>query len=76
MMFFWIWIGNTMAGSTIVSVNLIAIGERPALAAELDAALPRSIARTHGRLTLGVHAGQHRGRRSSGAALRSRATMR
>jgi Nucleotidyl transferase AbiEii toxin, Type IV TA system len=33
-------------------IDLIAIGERKALAAELDAALPRAVARALGRLTL------------------------
>lgn len=33
-------------------IDLVAIGERQALAAELDAALPRAVARAHGRLTL------------------------
>lgn len=33
-------------------IDLIALGERKALAAELDAALPRAVARTHGRLAL------------------------
>jgi len=33
-------------------IDLIAIDERKAVAADLDAALPRALARTHGRLTL------------------------
>lgn len=33
-------------------IDLIAIDDRKALAADLDAALPRALARTHGRLTL------------------------
>ncbi len=33
-------------------IDLIAIDDRKAVAADLDAALPRSLARTHGRLTL------------------------
>lgn len=33
-------------------IDLIGLGERKRLAAELDAALPRALARTHGRLTL------------------------
>lgn len=32
-------------------IDLVALGNRTALAAELDAALPRAVARTHGRLT-------------------------
>jgi hypothetical protein len=33
-------------------VDLIALDDRKAVAADLDAALPRALARTHGRLTL------------------------
>lgn len=33
-------------------IDLIAIGNRKSVAADLDAALPRALARTHGRLTL------------------------
>lgn len=33
-------------------IDLIAVGDRKPIAAELDAALPRALARTHGRLTL------------------------
>jgi len=40
------------AGRLSEDIDLIAIGERSALAAELDGALPRAVARTHGRLTV------------------------
>jgi hypothetical protein len=33
-------------------IDLIAVGDRTSVAADLDAALPRALARTHGRLTL------------------------
>jgi len=33
-------------------IDLIAVDDRKAVAADLDAALPRALARTHGRLTL------------------------
>src|ERR1700747_2576843 len=33
-------------------IDLVAIDDRKAVAADLDAALPRALARTHGRLTL------------------------
>jgi predicted nucleotidyltransferase component of viral defense system len=53
------FIGGTALARTFLpdgrlseDIDLIAIGERKALAAELDAALPRAVARTHGRLTL------------------------
>jgi predicted nucleotidyltransferase component of viral defense system len=53
------FIGGTSLARTFLpegrlseDIDLIAIGERKALAAELDAALPRAVARTHGRLTL------------------------
>ena len=40
------------AGRLSEDIDLIAIDDRKALAADLDAALPRALARTHGRLTL------------------------
>jgi predicted nucleotidyltransferase component of viral defense system len=53
------FIGGTALARTFLpegrlseDIDLIAIGERRALAAELDAALPRALSRTHGRLTL------------------------
>jgi predicted nucleotidyltransferase component of viral defense system len=53
------FIGGTALARTFLpegrlseDIDLIAIGERKALATELDAALPRALARTHGRLTL------------------------
>ncbi|WP_445165895.1 nucleotidyl transferase AbiEii/AbiGii toxin family protein [Mycolicibacterium sp. Dal123E01] len=53
------FIGGTALARTFLpegrlseDIDLIAIGERRTLAAELDAALPRAFARTHGRLTL------------------------
>jgi predicted nucleotidyltransferase component of viral defense system len=53
------FIGGTALARTHLSdgrlsedVDLIALGDRRAVAADLDAALPRALARTHGRLTL------------------------
>jgi predicted nucleotidyltransferase component of viral defense system len=53
------FIGGTALARTHLSegrlsedVDLIALGERKDVAADLDAALPRALARTHGRLTL------------------------
>lgn len=53
------FIGGTALARTHLSdgrlsedIDLIAIGDRKSVAAELDAALPRSLARTHGRLIL------------------------
>lgn len=40
------------AGRLSEDIDLIAVGERKAVAADLDAVLPRALARTHGRLTL------------------------
>ena len=40
------------SGRLSEDIDLIAVGERKAVAADLDAALPRALARTHGRLTL------------------------
>jgi hypothetical protein len=40
------------AGRLSEDIDLIAVGERKAVATDLDAELPRALARTHGRLTL------------------------
>ena len=40
------------AGRLSEAIDLIAVGDRKAVAADLDAALPRALSRTHGRLTL------------------------
>ncbi len=53
------FIGGTALARTHLSdgrlsedIDLIAVGDRKSVAADLDAALPRALARTHGRLTV------------------------